>query len=419
VPPAVAARNREFCRSVETCRSAIASWTSVMAAGSTIPISAGHWPTRAEFRKPATFYLACGSEVLRPCLRLYGHLCSRENPSSPGLWRRGLLLGGAHIGDLLYRTPSLNALKEGLPQCRWHYLTERSSGEVLSTHPAISATIDGMRTRLGSAEHSALARRLRAENFDVAICYDTGQYWPDLLLAIHAGIPNRVGYVHKGFSGLVTHPISICTPQPYPAYFRDLVAQLTSQTPNWPLRPVVVTQPDDEAEAVAVRHSLELSSHKPVLACFVTTRQPTGQWPRASYGQTLALLERQSGVQLVLCGAATDAPVLEELKEAHGLKCPILAGRLRLRSLVAFLRGCDGVFCADSGPRHLANAAGVPVFFMRNVWFDRVEAGPYVETEKDLGPEVERVTPGRETEAFRSVTPEGVAEVIAHRMALR
>jgi ADP-heptose:LPS heptosyltransferase len=46
----------------------------------------------------------------------------------------------------------------------------------------------------------------------------------------------------------------------------------------------------------------------------------------------------------------------------------------------------QGVFTADSGPRHLANAAGTPVVFVRNLWFPSAEAGPYCDTEVDVVP---------------------------------
>ena len=65
---------------------------------------------------------------------------------------------------------------------------------------------------------------------------------------------------------------------------------------------------------------------------------------------------------------------------------------------------------SDSGPRHIANAAGVPVFFIRNLWSNRIESGPYIDTETDLAPLDEHVPPERQSDIFVKIRPEVVAE---------
>ena len=373
---------------------------------------------RQTFRRSSNYYLALASEVFRPAIRAYSRWRASGSTTRPAQWQRGVLLGASHIGDVLYRSASLGPLKAGLPDCAWHYFSERGSIPILETNPDLAGVIEGGIPRVGSRKFFELAKRMRAARFDAAICYGTGTYWPELLLAVHAGIPNRVGYVHRGLSGLVTHPISLPTPQSYPAYFRDLVAQLTGQPPQWPLRPVVVTMPEDEAEAGALWQQLALDPNRPVLSCFVTTRQPHGQWPCENYAQTIRRLGERHGAQILLCGGPGDLAVLEGLKAAHGLDCQIVVGRLSLRALVAFLRRCTAVFCPDSGPRHLANAAGVPVLFMRNLWSPKIETGVYLDTEVDLAPDAELVAAGEEATALRNTAPGEVADKIAAHLRL-
>ena len=48
------------------------------------------------------------------------------------------------------------------------------------------------------------------------------------------------------------------------------------------------------------------------------------------------------------------------------------------------MKRCSLVFCPDSGPRHIANAVGTPVVFVRNLFSDRVETGSYCSNEWDL-----------------------------------
>ncbi len=349
-------------------------------------------------------------------MAIYGRRLSRQPPSAPNTWRKGLLLGESHIGDVLYNTASLSALKTGVPHCDWYYLAERPACEVLENNPNLAGVLPFRRPR--GKKDGELFRHLRAERFDAAICYNSGQYWRDLLLAATLGIPNRVGYTHKGFSGLVTYPISINYPQPYPAYFRSLVVQLTGNDILQNLRPSVFPTAGDEKSASDLWHNLQLSSNTPTLACFMTTRQPTGIWPDSYYGEALSTLRREN-VQIVLCGAAEDHDKLAYLREQYHLSCPIVAGRLGLRALVVFLKCCNAVLSTDSGPRHLANAAGVPVAFFRNLRSSRIETGVYCETEKDLCPDNDCVPPEQQDTHLRAIKPEYVAGVLSKIIAVK
>ncbi len=73
-------------------------------------IMAMRLPDRSAFRQSANFYLACASEPLALAYRTFERATRRNAPASPAEWRRVLLLGASHIGDVLYNTGSLPAL---------------------------------------------------------------------------------------------------------------------------------------------------------------------------------------------------------------------------------------------------------------------------------------------------------------------
>ncbi|MBA3961642.1 MAG: hypothetical protein H0X40_07045 [Chthoniobacterales bacterium] len=299
-------------------------------------------------------------------------------------------MGATHIGDILYNTASLRFLAERLPECKWYYFVTPPASQVLANNPFLAGCIDSL---------DAL------DSLDVAICYNSGGYWRELLEISRRGLANRVAYVHKGFSGLVTHEISINFPQLFPAYFRDLVSQLTGLTPTWSLRPEVFTIDRDVERAQSLWEELELDGTRPVLACFATSRQSLGVWPSKNFGAAIRQVEGARDIQTVLLGAPEDLSVLTDLKNAFGLRARVAAGKLELLELVAFLRRCTSVFSTDSGPRHLANAAGVQVTYIRNISFSHVEAGRYCETELDLAPQVEFVPAAKQAEVFSALDP--------------
>jgi ADP-heptose:LPS heptosyltransferase len=230
---------------------------------------------------------------------------------------------------------------------------------------------------------------LRHREFDVVLCTNTLRHYPDLALAVALGIPNRVGFAYKGLSGLITRAAPISFPSPYAAYFRGLVADVAHGQANWPLQPRVFPDHDDMAAATAVWRELGFDDTGKVVACSLTTRQGSGNWPPSHLLAALETARGRTNFEVVLCGAATDAAELESAARQLPFSVSVLAGRLGLRAYAAFLASCSALLTLDSGPRHLGNAARIPVLFARNLSHSRVEAGSYCDTEIDLAPAVE------------------------------
>lgn len=336
------------------------------------------WPARETFRSSAKFLAACGSELLAPVLRQQvRHLPA---PSPVERWRKVLLLGANHIGDILYRTAGLRTLAAAMPDCRFHILAPGAAGDVLRYYPSVERVH-------GFGVEAAQLNLLAGECYDAVICYDTGAYLPSLRLAVRLGIPNRVAYVHKGFSAWVTHPVIIRWPQPFPAYFRDLVSQLTGSGEHASLRPVVAFSEADISDAASALRLHGLESKGQWLACFPFSRQPGSHDAGVKVLEILAALEETAPeLTTVLLGAPSEIERLSEVVRAMNLRARVISPCLPVRTLTAFLSHAAAVLCADSGPRHLANAAGRPVFFVRNLASQAIETGVYLDTETDLCP---------------------------------
>ena len=344
----------------------------------------------AAFRHKRNFALGLASEVASPLLRPIASALSKGPITPPSQWRKGLIIAHNHIGDVLYRTPSLRALLEGLPRCEWSFLTTRSSADVLKGNPHISGILPWNRGDNSWDIDSVHRKELAARRFDVALCTNTLRHYPDFILATTLGIPNRAGFTYKGLSGLITHPVPIDFPSPYAGYFRTMVGELIGRTPDWPLTPEIFLNESDSAEAQAVLAASGISGQKPVVACSLTTRQARGNWPVEFMVRSLNRARESMEIDVVLCGTASDRERLNAIgAELLGGNVYIVAGALSLRGFAAFLRYCSALFTLDSGPRHLGNAVGTRVLFARNMSHSQVEAGKYCATETDIAPEGE------------------------------
>ena len=248
------------------------------------------------------------------------------------------------------------------------------------------------------------------------ICYNSAGYWRELIQAAVLRIPNRVAYTHKGFSGLVTFPIAIDFPQPYPAYFRDLVAQLTGRAPNWSLRPEIYPDATDEAKAKVAWDDGGFDDREAGGRMLLDQPAEVGCLAAGEICCDHRASGRRWVLQTVLCGTTSDEPLLKELKERFGLRSHILAGNLGLLSLGCFLRRCAVVLCPDSGPRHLANAVKTPVVFVRNLSVRKIETGAYSNTELDVASSSECVPVSLQSRVASLLRPEDVAMRVRERI---
>ena len=117
--------------------------------------------------------------------------------------KRVLLIRPDHLGDVLFTTPALRALRQAWPQVHITYLVGEWARPAVANNPhvddVLTCPFPGFTRqpkgyflapyRLLAAE----ARRLRARGFDLAIDLRF-DFWWGALLAYAAGIPQRLGY---------------------------------------------------------------------------------------------------------------------------------------------------------------------------------------------------------------------------------
>lgn len=369
-------------------------------------------PDPTQFRDRTRYLTAVASEVAAPLLRAYAATRARRTVAPPGEWKRGLIVGSGHIGDVLYRTCSLEQLARGLPACQWSYLTTRDGAEILRGNPAITEILAFNRETAVDFVPPHSARDLHSRDFDVVLCTDNIAHHRALWLAARLGIPNRVAFVQKGFSGLATVPIT-ATRASWPEQFRAMVGAITSSTAVAPLRPRIYVNTDDHDAARSEWDCLAHTDASLTIAAAVTTRQQLGALPRSLlHGILRGVLDQAPRARVVLTGTSVDAPRLRAMAAELGPRALVSAGRLKLREFAAFLALCDAFVGTDSGPRHLANAAGIPVFFVRNMAAPEVETGRYCETETDIAPPGQYLPQAAVTHKLEAVNHHAIASAI-------
>jgi predicted lipopolysaccharide heptosyltransferase III len=284
---------------------------------------------------------------------------------------RVLLVRLRLIGDVIFTTPVIRALRRQYRDAHIAYLVEPSAAPVVRSNPHLNDVIVAARRR-GTGrvlDDFALARRLRRERFDVAIDLHGGPRAAWLTWA--SGAAMRIGYDMPLRSSIYTHRVQR-SPDLLPRHSVlnqwDLLAPLGIGACTPEHDPVEMTE--DAAAARRVRERLEAAgirdAHRLVVV-HVSAGNEFRRWPEDAFCSTLvALAERDARCRIIVASGPSDAAAAARVTEAARLRMsrpeclpPLLEWDLNeLHALVARAAVYIG---GDSGPLHVASTTTTPI----------------------------------------------------------
>ncbi|MFQ6058250.1 MAG: glycosyltransferase family 9 protein, partial [Anaerolineae bacterium] len=329
-----------------------------------------------------------------------------------------LLIRPDHMGDLLFTTPALRALRAALPQARITALVGPWGRDVVERNPHLDEVLTcpfpwfSRQPRTSILEPYRLlwaeARKLRAQEFDAAVILRFDHWW-GALLAYLARIPVRVGYDVAECRPFLTQAVPYTPGRHEVEQNLALIEAVTGQQPEASSqRPGLEFEPTAEERAFAVhflaQHGVVASAHLrtqqrpalstgPVSGCEVAsahprTRQrpalstgpvsacegesellvglhpgagaPVKLWRPEAFAQVADALAREHGARILITGSAAEVPLARAIAQRMTASPIIAAGQTSLGQLAALLARCRLVIGVDSGPMHLAVAQDVP-----------------------------------------------------------
>lgn len=280
------------------------------------------------------------------------------------------------IGDVVFTTPIPRALKRTFPHARLTYLVEPAAAPVVTGNPHVEDVIVVPRTRglTRLAGDLALARRLRAQRFDVVLDLHGGPRSSWLTWA--TGAPQRIGYDIQGRGWQYTRQVH----RPRQLQPRHSVVNqwdLLQALDGWrdgapdPLRDAVEMPVDRAADRrIADRlRAAGINEHHAIVLLHVSAGNPFRRWPETAFAHVVAALAAaDEGRRIILSSGPSDRLAAERIAaSARGSLGPLVADRVldfgdinlpELRALV----GRSGVFIGgDTGPLHIAATTATPI----------------------------------------------------------
>jgi lipopolysaccharide heptosyltransferase II len=283
-----------------------------------------------------------------------------------------LLVRLRQIGDVVFTTPAIRALRERYPDAHLAYLVEPHAAPVVARNPHLDEIIvapPGRAVR-GLSADAALIRRLRAAAFDVTIDFHGGPRAS--LFTWLSGAPVRIGYDVAGRAWMYTRRV----PRPRGLRARhsvenqwDLVSALEVGAPDRETFPVEMPV-DPAAEAgVAVRlMQAGVSRSDELIVLHVSAGNPFRRWPVASFARVAAALADAGARRRVVVTSGPseqDAAgrVVAEARRQLGASADrvLVCGEFTLTELRALVDRAALYVGGDSGPMHIAATSRVPM----------------------------------------------------------
>lgn len=286
---------------------------------------------------------------------------------------RVLLIRLRLIGDVVFTTPAIGALRRRFPNARITYLVEAPAEPVVRHHPGIDELILVERPR-GLARWRydlGLARRLRSMRFDLVIDFHGGPR--SGFLAWATGAPQRIGYDLPGRRWSYTTHVP---------WTRSLVPPVHSVINQWALlEPLGIAAPDRARDPVTMPVDANanvtmltrlaqagVSDTAPLIVLHVSAGNPFRRWPARSFAETAAALAKSDrSRRIIITSGPSEAAAAEAVaEEARQLAGDASAGIVRtgefdLSELRALVERAALYIGGDSGPLHIAATTRTPV----------------------------------------------------------
>lgn len=275
------------------------------------------------------------------------------------------------IGDVVHSLPAVHLLKKHLPGCRITWVVEEAAAELLAGYEGIEAVIVSKRKswlqalRTGSAaaackEAAAFVRELRRDEYDLVLDFQ-GLFKSGLLAGLARG-KRKIGFAHarEGAAFFYTEKA------PEPEFNEHAITRHMGLVRYLGItdEAVVFSPLWGKQEEESVRWLLE--GHAPGCAGPLIVVHPCAAWPTkcwdaAHVAAVCDRLQKKYCARIVFAGSAAEQTLVSSIIAGMTQPALSLAGRTTLRELACLLARSSLMVAMDSGPMHLACAAGTPV----------------------------------------------------------
>ncbi|MDO8525019.1 MAG: lipopolysaccharide heptosyltransferase II [Candidatus Omnitrophota bacterium] len=269
--------------------------------------------------------------------------------------KRILIVNVNWIGDALFSTPFIRAVRDAYPGAYIACLVHPRCKEMLELNPRLNEIIiyDEDESHRGLFGKLRLIAALRHKRFDTAFLLHRS--FTKALLVFLAGVRERIGYPTKKRGMLLTKMVESPSEELHKVEYFLNIARSSGLTPKSGSYEFFIDDSHRRSIARLLREAGVSDNDTVVVICPGGNWGPK-RWPKENFAKLSDLLAERCGAKIVISGANKDIKLAEEIRALMKTRPVITAGKTTLKSLAALVAGADLVIANDTGPMHLAVA---------------------------------------------------------------
>jgi ADP-heptose:LPS heptosyltransferase len=287
-------------------------------------------------------------------------------------FHRILLVRLRQIGDVVFTTPAVAALRRRFPDAHLTYLVEPAGAPIVAANPHLDEVMIAPRRGgiAGMLADVSLGWRLRRAQYDLAIDFHGGPRAS--LLTLMSGAPRRIGYNVAGrrwmYTDVVERPRELRRRHSVENQW-DLLEALDMAAPTPAGNPVEM--PLDRGAKKSVDERLAAAGVAPdedLVVIHVSASSPFRRWPLPSFIDTVAALASSARRRVIVTSGPSEREATNGIINGARAKLPagdrhrvLDCGDFSLAELRALLERSTLFIGGDSGPLHLAATTRVPI----------------------------------------------------------
>ena len=269
--------------------------------------------------------------------------------------KRILIVNVNWIGDVLFSTPFIKAIRDAYPDGYIACLLHPRCAQILKGSPRIDEIIiyDEEGEHRGIIGKLMLILYMRKIRFDMAFILHRS--FTKALLTFLAGIKERIGYPTKNRGILLTRTIGLPEEEVHKVeYFLGLARGSNIKVIESSYEFFVQDADRESIRKFLKKHGVT-DKDRLIVLCPGGNWAPK-RWPKKKFAELADMFVEKLNAKIVLSGAEKDAGLVGDIRTMMK-KIPIIScGLTTLKDLGALLERADLVVANDSGPMHLAVA---------------------------------------------------------------
>ncbi len=278
------------------------------------------------------------------------------------------------IGDVIHTLPSLNAIRKKFPDARITWVIEEAALPIIEGHKALDQVlvsrrktwIKEMRTpKRGRAlqEIAGFIKKLRSVQYDMVIDFQA-LLKSGVLVALAKG-NRKIGFgrgmEHMEHSYLFFNERVPAVDMDNHAILRSLMLLDALSIHSREIVYDLPVQDSDRRKAEELLAENGLENAKTLAAVNPVAQWPTKLWQNEKFSILADRLIDEKGVGLFFTGGPDDKSTSSDIMSRMTCKAVDFTGKTTLKTLAALYEKADFLVTTDTGPMHLAAAAGLPV----------------------------------------------------------